>query len=402
MKGMLDKVNQLACLVVLGLPILACESQDDTFSEFVKHGETIYIGKADTVSVAPGFNKLRFSVALNADPKISKGLLETTDGSVEHEFDINRTGNGRDTITFDLELEEGEYIFGLYLMDGAGHRSIRYEVPTRVFGEHYQATLLNRRITSIAAFADNVTLNWSDAAPGTIATALTYEDRAGMMQLRNVANDETQTLIESYKIGGAIQVSSTYKPAENAIEVFGAVPSETNFPNEFLLNKSIITALELSADATDGCFGSSYARLTDGATGQFWHSCNIPEDQYPWVMSFDMGVAVHLSRFRLDERSACCGGRSPAAYQIWGINDLAGAVTADIDAGTVADWEADAVAKGWVKLLDVTGNNQPTFEVEVPESTMKFRYFRIVGISSIDGDINANFDEFTFWATGIE
>ncbi|MCG8308506.1 MAG: DUF4998 domain-containing protein, partial [Cytophagales bacterium] len=96
MKAIIDKVNRLTWLVMLGLAILACESQEDTFSEFVKNGETVYIGKADTVSVAPGFKKLRFSVALNADPKVSKGWLESTDGSVEHEFDISRTKNGQD------------------------------------------------------------------------------------------------------------------------------------------------------------------------------------------------------------------------------------------------------------------------------------------------------------------
>ncbi|MCG8309301.1 MAG: hypothetical protein MI975_18045, partial [Cytophagales bacterium] len=245
-------------------------------------------------------------------------------------------------------------------------------------------------------------ISWSEPGDGVIETILRYEDAAGTEQMVVVANEDFETLIDSYKSGGKISVTSTYKPTENAIEVFEAVPAEVTFPLEFLLDKTIITALELAGDATGGCHGSTYARLTDGATGEFWHSCDSPEDQYPWVMSFDMGVAASLSRFRLDERSACCGGRSPAAYQIWGINDLTGAVTADIDAGTIAGWEADATTKGWVKLLDVTGNDQPTFEVAVPEHPAKFRYLRIVGISSIDGDLNANFNEFTFWATGIE
>lgn len=72
-------------------------------------------------------------------------------------------------------------------------------------------------------------------------------------------------------------------------------------------------------------------------------------------------------------------------------------MTVDIDAGTIADWEADAVAKGWVKLLDVSGNDSPTFEAEVPDEG-SFRYFRIVGVSAINGDLVANFNEFTFWA----
>lgn len=388
--------------IMFSIVIGACETTEETFEEFTNNGETIYIGAADTVIVAPGFEKLRFQVAINADPKISRGLLENNDGSVSHEFEVVRTRNGRDTITFDLSLDEGEYTFDLYLMDDSGNQSVRREVPATVFGDKYRATLLNRGILSIDAFATNAIIRWSDPAPGTVATTLTYEDGTGTVQTVNVQNEDVETTIDSYKFGGEITVSSTYRPLENAIEVFGAVPSESTFPTQFLLDKSVIIPLIMQDDASEGCFGSSYARLIDGATGEFWHSCDIPSDQYPWVMSFDLGVAANLSRFRLDERSACCGGRSPAAYQIWGTNDLTGAVTADIDAGTIADWEADAAAKGWVKLLDVTDNDQATFEVDIPENATKFRYLRIVGISSIDGDLTANFDEFTFWATDVE
>lgn len=389
--------------MMLFMIIVACESSEDTFEElFTNQGETVYIGKADTVIIAPGFEKLRFWVAINADPKISKGLLEANDGSVTHEFDVVRTQNGKDTVMFDLDLSEREYIFDLNLMDDAGNQSVKREVQAMVFGNKYQATLLNRGIASIDALEITATINWSPAAAGTIATVLTYEDGAGIMQTVNVSNEDTETVLGSYKLGGNIMVSSTYKPTENAIEEFSAIPSEITFPVQFLLDKSIITPLILQDDATDGCFGSTYARLTDGSTGAFWHSCDIPSDQYPWVMSFDMGVAANLSGFRLDERSGCCGGRSPAAYQIWGINDLTNAITADIDAGTIADWEADAIAKGWVKLLDVAGNDQATFEVDVPVNPTKFRYLRLVGISSIDGGLTANFDEFTFWATAVQ
>ena len=388
--------------MVFSVVIVACETTEETFEEFRGDGETIYIGAPDSVIVAPGFEKLRFWVTINADPKISKGLLETNTDDFRHEFEVVRTRNGRDTITFDLDLDEGEYTFSLFLMDDLGNRSVRREVPATVFGQNYRASLLNRGISRIDALADEAIIHWADATPGTLLTELTYEDGAGAVQTAMVANEDPETAISSYKPGGKVRVSSTYKPADNAIEVFSAIPSEFSFPDQLLLDKTLITALELEWDASGGCFGSSYARLTDGATGEFWHSCDTPSDQYPWVMSFDMGVAANLSRFRLDERSACCGGRSPAAYQIWGINDLTNAVTADIDAGTIADWEADAVAKGWVKLLDVTDNNLATFEVDIPENPNKFRYIRIVGISSIDGDLTANFDEFTFWATGIE
>ena len=186
-----------------------------------------------------------------------------------------------------------------------------------------------------------------------------------------------------------------------AIEEFVAEASERRFPTEYVVDKPSITALRLAFDASDGCYGSSYERLTDGATDQFWHSCENEqenaEDLYPWVMSFDLGMIVNLSRFRLDERQGCCGDRSPGSYQIWASNDILNAETVNIDEVSLADWEKNAREKGWIKLLDVSGNNQPTIEVELPESDVEYRYVRVVGISSIGGGLVANFSELTFW-----
>ncbi|MEX2592536.1 MAG: DUF4998 domain-containing protein [Anditalea sp.] len=391
------KIGKWIYLAVFSVLIIACETNRETFEEFVKDGETIYIGSADTVLVAPGFNKLRFYVALNADPKITKGLLKTADESIMHEFEVVRTKNGKDTVSFELEIPEGEYTFGLFLMDAAGNQSVRKEVPARVYGESYQESLINRGLIKIDTYLEGAVFHWDETTANMQTTILSYEDKAGVMQTVTVSNEESQTEVESYKLGGEIIVKSTFKPIEIAIEEFEALPSERLFPDDFLLDKSLITALRLPGDATDGCYGGNYGRLTDGSVSEYWHSCGVAEDQYPFIMSFDLGVEANLSRFKLDERQDCCGSRGPAAYQIWATNDISNAETVDIDAVSLADWEADAQAKGWVKLVDVTGNQQYTFEVEIPENGENYKYLRIVGISAIDGSPSTNFNEFTFW-----
>lgn len=383
------------------LTVASCEETTETYSEFTKDGEIIYVGTPDTVIVAPGFEKLKFSVVINADPKISSGVLQTKDKSFIQEFDVERQNIGQDTIYFTVDLNEGEYNFDLILKDDAGNTSIPREVTTVVYGTKYQEALISRGITKITAYKNDATITWGDAPDGSILTSLTYEDANGAMQTIEVPNDINETILPSYKLGGSILVESTYTPTSNAIEVFTSA-SETMFPAQFQLDHSIITALRMPFDASDGCYGSTYGRLTDGVTGEYWHSCDSAEDQYPFVMSFDIGVIAELSGFRLDKRSDCCGGRSPGSYQIWGTNSLNGAETVDIDAGELADWEADAAAKGWVKLLDVTGNTQETIEVEIPENSGNYRYIRIVGISSINGELSANFDEFTFYASDVD
>lgn len=114
------------------------------------------------------------------------------------------------------------------------------------------------------------------------------------------------------------------------------------------------------------------------------------------VMTFDLGVEAPVARFRLNERSNCCQEKSPKVFQIWATNDIAtGAGTISIKQGQAA-WEADAAAKGWVKLLDVTDNSATSPDVTFP-NTIPYRYVRYVGISSINGESDANYAEFTFW-----
>ncbi|MDN5210780.1 DUF4998 domain-containing protein [Fulvivirgaceae bacterium BMA12] len=399
--------NKWIYVFLFSMAIIACDTVEETFEEFTLKGETIYIGRPDSVFTAPGFEKLRFWVALNADPKISKGLLETTDGLVKHEFDVVRTKNGKDTIQFDLQLEEGEYSFDLYLMDQNGGSSIRTELGAKVYGDNYRATLLNRTPTVSASFDGTANILWSDPAEGAIETILKYEDATGTEQVVTVTNEDSETPIDSYKLGGKITVASIYKPTENAIEVFEALPTETTF-DLYKMDKGIMVPVLLAGDAGDGhADAGGYASLFDDQVADWtnlWHSNGDGGDSdYPFVMTFDLGTDdAKPGKFRLDGRPGCCGGRQPADLQIWGFSgDIMTATTANIKDGTIAEWEADAVAKGWVKLHQVTNNaDDKTIEVEFNKAnTANYRYIRIVPTRPIDGNETvANLSEFTFWS----
>lgn len=229
MKNLIQKVT-IYGVILVGLTMACDNSLKSTYEEFAEDGETIYIGRADTVLLGHGFNKLRFGIVINADPKISKGVVKTNNEDIYHEFDVVRTSNGKDTTTFDLDIPEGEYTLGVFLMDANDNSSIRREVSAKVYGESYQNGLINREVLSVEASADTAWINWGQTLPGIVYTLLTYEDGAGEEQTIEVSNEETQTEIPSYKQGGNIHVSSAYEPTPTAIEVFEATPSEMSFP----------------------------------------------------------------------------------------------------------------------------------------------------------------------------
>lgn len=387
----------LSCCFTI-LFTLSCETTRETYNEFILDGETIYIGKADSILIGEGYKKLRFWVAINADPKISKGILKTIDESVYHEFEITRSKSGKDTISFDLDLDEGEYNFGLFLLDDNGNKSVRVEVPATVYGEKYKSGLINRGIINIETYEDKAIVTWASASESILETKLTYDTQAGTSREMVIPNDNSSTVLNDYKKGGNLSIKSTHRPTSSAIEDFEAIPTQTLLPEEYILDKSKMTALRLTGDATDGCYGSSYERLLDGSVSTgYWHSCNEPADQYPWVMSFDLSEPQIISKFGLDERQDCCGERSPAKYQIWATNNLSGANTSNIDDVPLDQWENEANEKGWVKILDIEGNTENSFLHNIQENNSKYRYIRVVGISSIGGGIDANFNEITFW-----
>ncbi|WP_308992051.1 DUF4998 domain-containing protein [Mariniflexile litorale] len=395
--------NWLYLLIIPFLAIAACETTQETYQEFIKDGETLYIGAADTLIVKHGYNKLRLIVGLNSDPKINKGIITSLDGSVNKEFDIQRRGSGYEEVSVDLELEEKNYTFKIILTDNSGNTSIPREITTKVYGNKYESTLLTRSVSSVVVYKNRTKFTWGGAAQGTIETMLTYVDASGETQTVIVANNETETILPAIQLGSEYKVESTFYPEQGAFETFKAM-SEFNFPSKFIIESSTIIPLILPGDATTCSSRGSYSELFNGITtdtGDYWHSCDIKSDLYPFVMSFDMGFEFNLTEFKLYERYGCCGERSPKIMQFWGTNDIVlGETTVDVNDVPLAVWEADATAKGWVKLGGFETNEASTFTTVFQPTAEKYRYIRLVFVESIEGQVSTprgNFAEFKFW-----
>src|SRR5690606_26083117 len=122
--------------------------QDHYYKEFIKNGEIIYVGKADSVRVHPGKNRVRLTWKIS-DPNITKMKISWNSGQDSIVMDVPEPQGG-DHLSVDIDnLEERFYSFEIVSIDNAGNTSVKVLAEGQVYGDLYTASLLNRAIDKV-------------------------------------------------------------------------------------------------------------------------------------------------------------------------------------------------------------------------------------------------------------
>ena len=117
---------------------------DDNYKEFVKGGEIVYLGKADSVQTFSGKNRIKVTWLLLSDPKINKSVIYWNEKQDSLVVAIERS-SGIDTVSVFLEnMAEQTYNFEIYNYDSSGHSSVKQEAIGTVYGDNYASSLTNR------------------------------------------------------------------------------------------------------------------------------------------------------------------------------------------------------------------------------------------------------------------
>ena len=212
----------LLAIICIGI-LFSCSKMDETYADFLKEGEKVYTGKADSIKTYPGNNRLGLSMLLIADPKISKVKVFWNAGSQPDstEKNVQRTP-GIDTVRFYFDkMPEGTFTFYIYTYDNLGHKSIKTDVIGDVYGEKYIAQLVNRAIKN-ATYSDAdkaLQIKWFGVGPDVIGEQIIYTDTMGA-EINMVAITDSVTILPAWKKGNAFQFRTLYKPTANAIDTF--------------------------------------------------------------------------------------------------------------------------------------------------------------------------------------
>lgn len=211
------------------LLIGSCEKMSDTYQQFLGEGETIYIGKADSVQVGGGNYRAEVSFLLMSDPKVDNYKLFWNNRQDSIVNPVTRT-DGIDTIRVMVnDLLEGTHHFEIVTFDKYGNSSVPSLASGRVYGELYQASLLNsnRIVGSMDRNRQELILNWMEAAETLEAVELQYINNQGETKVHLIPSIVDTYVLPDFPADGTFKHRALFVPHELAIDTFYTSFQET-------------------------------------------------------------------------------------------------------------------------------------------------------------------------------
>ncbi|MDR3140772.1 MAG: discoidin domain-containing protein [Tannerellaceae bacterium] len=290
-----------------GLAILfstSCTELNDNIQSYLDRGEINYLGRPDSAYTLAGKQRVIINWLVKNDPRIESYTifwndLDNKKQEVSGSIDRNLLTDGYMSNT--LDVEEGSYLFSIVHTGSKGYNSIATEVMGNAYGDIYASTLLPREIASVAAYADHIEINWSQAEESVVDLELTYEANDGSERTVRVSATEMQTNIYEYKQRGKYFWVTWFQP-ESTIDKFSVTSIEYEFPIvKYTLNKSGWTA----SAPTSHWWGTGPGAVIDDNNNSYWHSAvdeSASSPNRPYYIEVDMKNIKNVLSVTVEKR----------------------------------------------------------------------------------------------------
>lgn len=218
-------------LLSLSLVLISCESMYDVQEKYIEEGGIIYATKPYLTEVKAGNKRVVVKMIFISASNIRENVIEWNEGadSVITETNLNAP---IDSMEIEISsIDEGSYIFNVYNLDKEGNRSIKVQAIGNVYGDKYQATLMNRAVNSIDKNDTAMVINWAQPKEGDNGVELVYNDANGNLSTYKVASDELVSYIKSWQPGGVMKYTTFYIPEEDAVDEFSSQTESLTMAN---------------------------------------------------------------------------------------------------------------------------------------------------------------------------
>lgn len=359
-------INGIIGLAVLSCCMTSCGKMDATYKEFVKDGETKYLGIPDSVKAFPGENRIKMTWILPSDPDITKTKIYWN--------------NRRDSVIVNYpdpilvkensliidQLAEGLYSFEVYNANDKGILSIKSTVSARTYGEEYRNSLYLRPVKSTETVGADGKIIWAGANAESFGSEVKYKDGNGVERVIFVPSTEDVTIIPGAKMNDFFSFRSIYMPDKQSIDKF-YTPYENKQISGVLKDISKL-GWTITPSSEDIAGNRPAINLIDNNPATVWVNKIATGITYPHTLTVDMKKVVTIKEdegFSFIQRSSLAGAVKLLEIQI--SND-----------GT--SWES---LKEYT-LLSVVDNQLIATKV-----VRSFRYFKIILKSDYAGSANA-------------
>ena len=203
---------------------ISCSKMDAYKGQYMKDGSITYAGKMDSVQIHPGRNRVKLTGLFTSDPNIAKYRVFWNSRQDSVEVAVTRT-SGVDTAKVIISnLEEGSQSFEVRTYDKLGHTSVPTYVLATVYGDNYQASLVNRGVADASRQTDSSALiTWADITQdaGVLNMEIQYSDNNNAHDtiIPSVIIKQTTTL-PHIKFGSPFTYKTAYIPTPDAIDTF--------------------------------------------------------------------------------------------------------------------------------------------------------------------------------------
>ncbi|HWV66435.1 DUF4998 domain-containing protein [Chitinophaga sp.] len=247
------------------LLISACTKQSD-YKKYLGNGEILYTGKADSLVVHAGRNRVQLSWLLISDPKISRAKIYWNNRKDSAMLDIKRT-SGVDTIRYVIpNLEERAYTFEVYNFDRDGNTSVRSEATGFVYGSLYEDALLTRAFSNAEMKEGQAEISWAniDTSGGIIGMQLQYttSDQVAHDTIITAEPEAQVTVLANYLSMSSFRYRTLYQPDKQAVDTF-YTPFETKAVKEDITQTYIRNPGAPFALDNNKPFGGRFGQVKD-------------------------------------------------------------------------------------------------------------------------------------------
>lgn len=300
MKNIMNKISLLLVGLTIGLVGQSCSDITDMQREFIDRGETIYVGRLDSIRFRGGWHRVQMEGLLRYARSATHCIISWNDQSIECMIDeINHNDTAKVLID---NLEEGTYRFFIQTFDDEGNKSVMSECYGYVYGQDYILSQSPKFIEEMVPDPEKMTLKWN-LGEDAVKVLFSYENTAGEMVSRILPGDVKTTEVTDWKEGGKIESITYTLPEDNALDTIPLEPYIQYFPTDvdYELDKSLFKATVLPTDIFGNGYDGRIEGMWDGIAGSGSSNRYHSDDGegVPHHLTFDMGTYADLTRFTI-------------------------------------------------------------------------------------------------------